>query len=583
MNDLKASFKVLYQFKTDYLKVTLLLTILQAFVIGPFIYYFFFFILRVIGVPGITDANLGEVFSSPVAVVMLLILALLILLFVYYELGFFIMMAIYQLRGENYTVFKIIQRLNVKAKYFLSYQAIYFLLYFFLLLPIAGLSLPITITENLYLPHFITDELMKTTMGTWLYAIAIALIFYISARLVFALPYFIEDKSLKISGAIRKSWKYPQKQLFFMLLKWVLIIIAIGFLVPIIATIIMLPLLLVEKTSPGIAVLLAGVTLTILQVIGFFVAGIFQGIIAQLLVKNAFDLDGQSDSVARSQFPHKKRFIIAGIIVFLIFSSFNIYAVNATLYEPNTKIIAHRGDTMNAVENTVEAIESAAKAGADYSEIDIQETKDHQFVVFHDMTLRRLAGSSKRVADMTLKELQQTKVTSGDYSSHIASFNEIIQTAKKNKIDLLVEVKLHGGESSDMVERLVALLKKEKVTDKYLVQSLNQPVMEKIEQADPTLKTGIILALNIGNLPKTSADFIVLEDFSINKRLLTQAKQNNKMVFVWTVNKEKLMQMYLRKNVDGIITNYPKKAIELRESFNENDSLRSRIENRLGF
>ncbi|WP_187998979.1 glycerophosphoryl diester phosphodiesterase membrane domain-containing protein [Listeria marthii] len=583
MNDLKASFKVLYQFKTDYLKVTLLLTILQAFVIGPFIYYFFFFILRVIGVPGITDANLGEVFSSPVAVVMLLILALLILLFVYYELGFFIMMAIYQLRGENYTVFKIIQRLNVKAKYFLSYQAIYFLLYFFLLLPIAGLSLPITITENLYLPHFITDELMKTTMGTWLYAIAIALIFYISARLVFALPYFIEDKSLKISGAIRKSWKYPQKQLFFMLLKWVLIIIAIGFLVSIIATIIMLPLLLVEKTSPGIAVLLAGVTLTILQVIGFFVAGIFQGIIAQLLVKNAFDLDGQSDSVARSQFPHKKRFIIAGIIVFLIFSSFNIYAVNATLYEPNTKIIAHRGDTMNAVENTVEAIESAAKAGADYSEIDIQETKDHQFVVFHDMTLRRLAGSSKRVADMTLKELQQTKVTSGDYSSHIASFNEIIQTAKKNKIDLLVEVKLHGGESSDMVERLVALLKKEKVTDKYLVQSLNQPVMEKIEQADPTLKTGIILALNIGNLPKTSADFIVLEDFSINKRLLTQAKQNNKMVFVWTVNKEKLMQMYLRKNVDGIITNYPKKAIELRASFNENDSLRSRIENRLGF
>ncbi|MBC1567869.1 glycerophosphodiester phosphodiesterase [Listeria sp. FSL L7-1425] len=583
MKDLKDSFKVLYQFKTDYLKVTLLLTILQAFVIGPFIYYFFFFILRVIGVPGITDANLGEVFSSPVAVVMLLILALLILLFVYYELGFFIMMAIYQLRGESYTVLKIIQRLNRKAKYFLSYQAIYFLLYFFLLLPIAGLSLPITITENLYLPHFITDELMKTTTGTWLYVIAIALIFYISARLVFALPYFIEDKSLKISGAIRKSWKYPQKRLFGMLLKWVLIIVAMGFLVSIIATVIMLPLLLIEKITPGIAIVIAGVTLTILQVMGFFVAGIFQGIIAQLLVKNAFNIERQPVSSARSQFPHKKRFFFVGILVFLVFSSFNIYAVNATLYEPNTKIIAHRGDTMNAVENTVEAIESAAKAGADYSEIDIQETKDHQFVVFHDMTLRRLAGSSKRVADMTLKELQQTKITSGDYSSHIASFDEVIKTANKNKIDLLVEVKLHGGESSDMVERLVSLLKKEKVTDKYLVQSLNQPVMEKIEQADPTLKTGIILALNIGNLPKTSADFIVLEDFSINKRLLTQAKQNNKMVFVWTVNKEKLMQMYLRKNVDGIITNYPKKAIELRESFNENDSLRSRIENRLGF
>lgn len=583
MSDLKESLKVMYQFKTDYLKVTLLVTILQAFVIGPFIYYFFFFILRGIGVPGITDANLGEIISSPVAVIMLLILALLILMFVYYELGFFIMMAIYQLRGESYTVFKIIQRLNVKAKYFLSYQAVYFLLYFFLLLPIAGLSLPITITENLYLPHFITDELMKTSTGTWLYVIAMAIIFYISARLVFALPYFIEDKSIKINGAIRKSWNYPKKRLFFMLLKWILLIVVMGFLVSIIATIIMLPLLLIEKITPGIAVVIAGITLTILQVIGFFVAGVFQGIIAQLLVRNAFTIEAQTTSVSRSQFPHKKRFIVGGIIIFIIFSSFNVYAVNATLYEPNTKIIAHRGDTVNAVENTVEAIESAAKAGADYSEIDIQEAKDHQFVVFHDMTLRRLAGSSKRVADMTLQELQQTKITSGAYSSHIASFDEIINAAKKNKIDLLVEVKLHGGESSDMVERFITLLKKEKVADKYLVQSLNQPVIEKIEHADPSLETGIILALNIGNLPKTSADFIVLEDFSINKRILTQAKQNNKKVFVWTVNKEKLMQMYLRKNIDGIITNYPKKAIELRDSFNKNDSLRSRIENRLGF
>ncbi|MBC1288171.1 glycerophosphodiester phosphodiesterase [Listeria welshimeri] len=583
MSDLKESLKVMYQFKTDYLKVTLLVTILQAFVIGPFIYYFFFFILRVIGVPGITDANLGEIISSPVAVIMLLILALLILMFVYYELGFFIMMAIYQLRGESYTVFKIIQRLNVKAKYFLSYQAVYFLLYFFLLLPIAGLSLPITITENLYLPHFITDELMKTSTGTWLYVIAMAIIFYISARLVFALPYFIEDKSIKINGAIRKSWNYPKKRLFFMLLKWILLIVVMGFLVSIIATIIMLPLLLIEKITPGIAVVIAGITLTILQVIGFFVAGVFQGIIAQLLVRNAFTIEAQTTSVSRSQFPHKKRFIVGGIIIFIIFSSFNVYAVNATLYEPNTKIIAHRGDTVNAVENTVEAIESAAKAWADYSEIDIQETKDHQFVVFHDMTLRRLAGSSKRVADMTLQELQQTKITSGAYSSHIASFDEIINAAKKNKIDLLVEVKLHGGESSDMVERFITLLKKEKVADKYLVQSLNQPVIEKIEHADPSLETGIILALNIGNLPKTSADFIVLEDFSINKRILTQAKQNNKNVFVWTVNKEKLMQMYLRKNIDGIITNYPKKAIEPRDSFNKNDSLRSRIENRLGF
>lgn len=56
-----------------------------------------------------------------------------------------------------------------------------------------------------------------------------------------------------------------------------------------------------------------------------------------------------------------------------------------------------------------------------------------------------------------------------------------------------------------------------------------------------------------------------------------------KWFFVWTVNKEKLMQMYLRKNIDGIITNYPAKAIQLRDNFNENDSFISRVKNRLMF
>ncbi|MBA5790941.1 glycerophosphoryl diester phosphodiesterase membrane domain-containing protein, partial [Escherichia coli] len=71
--------------------------------------------------------------------------------------------------------------------------------------------------------------------------------------------------------------------------------------------------------TPGIAVFIAGITLTILQVIGFFAAGIFQGIIAQLLVKNAFAIEGKPALVTRNQFPHKKRFIIVAIIVFIIF------------------------------------------------------------------------------------------------------------------------------------------------------------------------------------------------------------------------------------------------------------------------
>lgn len=65
-----------------------------------------------------------------------------------------------------------------------------------------------------------------------------------------------------------------------------------------------------RKITPGIAVVIAGITLTILQVIGFFAAGIFQGIIAQLLVKNAFAIKEQPALVTRSQFPHKRDLLL---------------------------------------------------------------------------------------------------------------------------------------------------------------------------------------------------------------------------------------------------------------------------------
>ena len=114
-----------------------------------------------------------------------------------------------------------------------------------------------------------------------------------------------------------------------------------------------------------------------------------------------------------------------------------------------------------------------------------------------------------------------------------------------------------------------------------MVQSLDEATIKKVKKLDPVIKTGYLVALNIGNLPQISADFLVLEEFSFNTRLLEQARQQDKMVFVWTVNDEDLMRRYLALDVDGLITNYPSDAIGIRDSFDENKTFVERIEDLL--
>ncbi|HIZ54380.1 MAG TPA: glycerophosphodiester phosphodiesterase, partial [Candidatus Enterococcus avicola] len=76
-------------------------------------------------------------------------------------------------------------------------------------------------------------------------------------------------------------------------------------------------------------------------------------------------------------------------------------------------------------------------------------------------------------------------------------------------------------------------------------------------------------ALNIGNLPKTSADIVVIEEFSLNRRLIEQARDKGKGIAVWTVNREELVRRAFGLNVDGIITNEPSRAYQIRDTFDQ--------------
>ena len=234
------------------------------------------------------------------------------------------------------------------------------------------------------------------------------------------------------------------------------------------------------------------------------------------------------------------------------------------------KLVAHRGYVAKGVENSLEALEAAAKEKASYVEMDILLTKDHQFVVMHDYNLKRLAGVDKDVKDMTLAEVQGLKIQQDGHTSHIPSFEEFVTRAKELKMPLLVELKPHGAEPENYVDLFVQKMKELGVENDYPTMSLDLSVMEKVEKKAPEIKTGYVIPIQFGQFEDYPVDFFAIEDFSYQEDLVTQAHEMKKELYVWTINDEQKLTAYLQRPVDGIITDEVAEAQSLKKNLKKN-------------
>lgn len=575
-----ASIKNTWIYKENYLKSFLVLSISRIILVAPILSFLFYKILEVSEIQGITETTIVSVLSKPRSLLLSLIVVIVSLFFIFCEIGYLFLLSHLQSRKEDISFKKIISRLGKKAFSFLSYQLVFFFIYFILILPIAFFGLSPTTIQALRVPHFITDELMKSFIGMVLYIFVLLLVFYVSMKLLYTIPFFVLSQKMTIGQAIKKSWLKTKGHVLknTAILGFILLVHSIVMGIGIVLCLI--PVVLTEAKFIVAAPLVAGVMLTCIQWFLFIGYGLLQAAFTEIILSLANVSQEQSSEKTAARLLPKISGKYPAIIIFVIFivmSFSNSKVINQVIYQPSTLIIAHRGDTANGVENTISSLKTAAKSGVDFVEMDVQETKDHQFVVFHDYTLRRLANRPESISELTLAQLQEITVSNGEFSDKIPSLEEYIATAKKMNVKLLIEIKLHGNESEDMEKNFVELLQREAVTKDYLVQSLNEETMKRVKELEPTLKTGYLVALNIGNLPEIEADFLVLEEFSFTTRLLEQAREQEKTVFVWTVNRESLMRKYLRLDIDGMITNYPQTAIQLRENVDKEQTFTARI------
>ena len=559
----------IYTFRTDYFRVLYIFKMTQLLFVLPAIFILY-----------------NQIISTDMMYLIrmfILIVILFILTFNLYEIGFYMLLAYYQQKHIPYTIRQIWQRLNKKVLYFIALQSVLVFIFIVILIPLITLLIP-SITQSINIPTFMIDNILKTSVGIFTYFAIIIALCSLSLRLIFSMLFFIINDRMTVVGALKASFKFSKRKVLKIAMVMMFILIMSTALLTFILVIIFIPLFLIDEFLPTFSQIMASFMLAAAQCIMFLMFGLLQAMFSQLFVFISFKFTKLKPVANSNKLFHsgvmRKGYKVAIFALFL-WGGIHYFTIADLLYEPDTKIIGHRGFLDKGVENTISSLHEAVNVGSDLVEIDVQQTKDGEFVVFHDKTLRRLAGRTENVYNMTLEELMNITVSSEGNRDKISSLDQMLNESKKLKVKLLIELKIHGYETDDFIEKLVSKLEQYDSLESHYIQSNEVSLTVAIHAYEPRLKVGSVHGVAIGSIPDYGLDFVAIEQSFLTRSILAQAKKQSLEVFVWTVNTRDSIQKLLMANVDGIITNHPDITYALRTEFEENKHFIQRVLNKL--
>ncbi len=252
-------------------------------------------------------------------------------------------------------------------------------------------------------------------------------------------------------------------------------------------------------------------------------------------------------------------------------------------------VIAHRGGAGLWPENTLFALQEAAKLGSDLSEIDIHMSRDGVLVAIHDETVDRTTNAKGLVREFTLAELK--KLDAGYYWTNdegrtfpfrgqgikIPSLNEIFSAFSKENI--ILEIKQNDP---PIVAALGALIKRHNNAKQVLVSAFNSRTMKVMRRLCPTIATAATQA-EVECFSKLSKLFFTLPFLLsatalevpyeiVTAHLVKAAHKKNIRVDAWTINETNEMERLLALGVDGILTDFPDRMINLLSQYSPPDS-----------
>ncbi|MFG0284018.1 MAG: glycerophosphodiester phosphodiesterase [Phycisphaerales bacterium JB039] len=241
------------------------------------------------------------------------------------------------------------------------------------------------------------------------------------------------------------------------------------------------------------------------------------------------------------------------------------------LRDQRTLVIAHRGSSSRAPENTLPAVEAAIEDGADIVEFDVRLTRDGALVLMHDADLMRIARDPRRVADLTLAELRAIDVGAsfgaGFPATAAPTLEEVIDAAR-GRVGLLIELKPALADGA-LARAVAGALRRADFDRPVMVMSLDARELAHFRAAAPHVPAGLTVGAAAGDLPRADADFIAISAARLRFGTLDRLRDAGKRVHVWTLNDQAAMQRFLSLGVDAMITDEVALAVQMRNQWRD--------------
>jgi len=228
-------------------------------------------------------------------------------------------------------------------------------------------------------------------------------------------------------------------------------------------------------------------------------------------------------------------------------------------------VIAHRGASSYAPENTFAAFDLAIQMGVSHIELDVHATRDGHIVVIHDEAVDRTTNGAGPVTSHSLAALKALDAGSwfgGKFSGErIPTFSEVLERYK-GRVHIHTEIK---GHAADLAQRTADLVRTHGMAARVTITSFQKARLEETRAYAPELATGWLVA-EVGDAVIAQARAIGLTQIcpranTVTPELVQRLHAEGLLVRAWGVATEDLMRQVVKAGADGMTVNFPDKLI----------------------
>lgn len=228
-------------------------------------------------------------------------------------------------------------------------------------------------------------------------------------------------------------------------------------------------------------------------------------------------------------------------------------------------VIAHRGASAAAPENTLEAFRLARRLGARMVELDVRQTKDRRLVVIHDATLTRTTGVRASVASRTGAQIARLDAGSWFAPQFAAARVPTLAAVLKAlgpRMAVNIEIKTGSRPAPGLEARLIRLIARIGWTRRVLISSFHLPALARVRKLAPGIAIGVLVhpwspEAALARARRLGAVSIHPPARVMAAALVERVHAEGFLVFPYTVDRPADKARLIKMGVDGFFTNRP--------------------------